>query len=72
MLDYAAYTELKVSEMASLFQVDPIAILTANAIDISYPNVENHILPSQLFLKVPLPVLASSYHQSRLRQNPPR
>lgn len=34
--------------------MDPIAILTANAIDISYPDVENHILPSQLFLKVPV------------------
>ncbi|KAF4348741.1 hypothetical protein CsatB_007851 [Cannabis sativa] len=54
MLGYTVYTELKVSEVASLFQVDPIAILTANAIDISYPDVENHILPSQLFLKVPI------------------
>ncbi|XP_062097624.1 lysM domain-containing GPI-anchored protein 1-like [Humulus lupulus] len=54
MLGYTVYTELKVSEVASLFQVDPIAILTANAIDISYPDVENHILPSQLFLKIPI------------------
>ncbi|GAV84125.1 LysM domain-containing protein [Cephalotus follicularis] len=53
-LGYTLYTDLKVSEVASLFQVDPIAILTANAIDISYPDVENHILPSQLFLKVPI------------------
>ncbi|XP_050366093.1 lysM domain-containing GPI-anchored protein 1-like [Argentina anserina] len=54
LLGYKVYTELKVSEVASLFQVDPIAILTANAIDISYPDVENHILPSQLFLKIPI------------------
>ena len=54
MLSYTLYTELKVSEVASLFQVDPIAILTANAIDISYPDVENHILPSQLFIKIPI------------------
>lgn len=54
VLGYTLYTDLKVSEVASLFQVDPIAILTANAIDISYPDVENHILPSQLFLKVPI------------------
>ncbi|KAM1968069.1 hypothetical protein ACFX15_043039 [Malus domestica] len=54
LLGYTVYTELKVSEVASLFQVDPIALLTANAIDISYPDVENHILPSQLFLKVPI------------------
>ncbi|KAF5442506.1 hypothetical protein F2P56_035154 [Juglans regia] len=54
LLGYTLYTNLKVSEVASLFQVDPIAILNANAIDISYPDVENHILPSQLFLKIPI------------------
>uniref|UniRef100_A0A5B6ZDL2 LysM domain-containing protein n=1 Tax=Davidia involucrata TaxID=16924 RepID=A0A5B6ZDL2_DAVIN len=54
LVGYTLYTDLKVSEVASLFQIDPIALLTANAIDISYPDVENHILPSQLFLKVPL------------------
>ncbi|KAK4775638.1 hypothetical protein SAY87_023599 [Trapa incisa] len=54
MLGYTLYTDLKVSEVASLFQVDPIALLLANAIDISYPDVENHILPSQLFLKIPI------------------
>ncbi|XP_015885663.2 lysM domain-containing GPI-anchored protein 1 [Ziziphus jujuba] len=54
LLGYTVYTELKVSEVASLFQIDPIGILTANAIDISYPDVENHILPSQLFLKIPI------------------
>lgn len=54
MLGYTLYTDLKVSEVASLFQVDPIAILTANAIDISYPDVENHILPARLFLKIPI------------------
>ncbi|KAK9945789.1 hypothetical protein M0R45_011288 [Rubus argutus] len=54
LLGYTVYTELKVSEVASLFQVDPISVLTANAIDISYPDVENHILPSQLFLKIPI------------------
>ncbi|WKA09446.1 hypothetical protein VitviT2T_027091 [Vitis vinifera] len=54
MVGYTLYTDLKVSEVATLFQVDPIAILTANAIDISYPDVENHILPSQLFLKIPI------------------
>ncbi|XWS21616.1 hypothetical protein CRYUN_Cryun30bG0069600 [Craigia yunnanensis] len=54
LLGYTLYTDLKVAEVASLFQVDPISILTANAIDISYPDVENHILPSQLFLKIPI------------------
>lgn len=54
LLGYTLYTDLKVSEVASLFQIDPISLLTANAIDISYPDVENHILPSQLFLKVPI------------------
>ncbi|XP_022938727.1 lysM domain-containing GPI-anchored protein 1-like [Cucurbita moschata] len=54
LLGYTLYTDLKVSEVASLFQVDPILILTANAIDVSYPDVENHILPSQLFVKIPI------------------
>ncbi|KAK8491043.1 hypothetical protein V6N12_036919 [Hibiscus sabdariffa] len=54
LLGYTLYTDLKVAEVASLFQVDPIAVLTANAIDISYPDVENHILPSRLFLKIPI------------------
>ncbi|CAO2834963.1 unnamed protein product [Amaranthus hypochondriacus] len=54
MLGYTLYTDLKVSEVAALFGIDPIALLTANAIDISYPDVENHILPSNLFLKIPI------------------
>ncbi|XP_054788894.1 lysM domain-containing GPI-anchored protein 1-like [Prosopis cineraria] len=54
LLGYTLYTDLKVSEVASLFQIDPIALLTANAIDISYPDVEHHILPSRLFLKIPI------------------
>ncbi|OAY58253.1 lysM domain-containing GPI-anchored protein 1 isoform X1 [Manihot esculenta] len=54
LLGYTLYTDLKVSEVASLFQIDPVALLTANSIDISYPDVENHILPSQLFLKIPI------------------
>ncbi|KAH7679397.1 LysM domain-containing protein [Dioscorea alata] len=53
LLGYTLYTDLKVSEVAALFQADPIAILTANSIDISIPDVENHILPSGLFLKIP-------------------
>ncbi|KZV16568.1 lysM domain-containing GPI-anchored protein 1 [Dorcoceras hygrometricum] len=55
LVGYTLYTDLKVSEVASLFAVDPISLLLANSIDISYPDVENHILPSQLFLKVPIP-----------------
>ncbi|OIV97935.1 hypothetical protein TanjilG_12692 [Lupinus angustifolius] len=54
LLSYTLYTDLKVSEVASLFQIDPISLLTANAIDISYPDVEHHILPSRLFLKIPI------------------
>lgn len=53
LVGYTLYTDLKVAEVASLFNIDPIALLTANAIDISYPDVENHILPAKLFLKVP-------------------
>lgn len=55
LVGYTLYTNLKVSELASLFSVDPIDVLLANAVDISYPDVENHILPSQLFLKIPIP-----------------
>ncbi|CAL5384965.1 unnamed protein product [Camellia sinensis] len=54
LLGYTLYTDLKVSEVASLFQIDPISLLTSNSIDISYPDVDNHILPSQLFLKIPI------------------
>ncbi|PSS17528.1 LysM domain-containing GPI-anchored protein [Actinidia chinensis var. chinensis] len=54
LVGYTLYTDLKVSEVASLFQIDPISLLTANSIDISYPDVENHILPSRLFLKIPI------------------
>ncbi|KAL7176418.1 hypothetical protein ACSBR2_029869 [Camellia fascicularis] len=54
LLGYTLYTDLKVSQVSSLFQIDPISLLTANSIDISYPDVENHILPSDLFLKIPI------------------
>ncbi|XAR55574.1 hypothetical protein NMG60_11035685 [Bertholletia excelsa] len=54
LVGYTLYTDLKVSEVVALFQIDPISLLTANSIDISYPDVENHILPSQLFLKIPI------------------
>ncbi|KAL6504547.1 LysM domain-containing GPI-anchored protein 1 [Orobanche gracilis] len=53
LVGYTLYTDLKVSEVAALFSVDPIDVLLTNAMDISYPDVENHILPSQLFLKIP-------------------
>ncbi|KAL8467147.1 hypothetical protein ACS0TY_036020 [Phlomoides rotata] len=55
LVGYTLYTDLKVSEVASLFSIDPISLLLTNAVDISYPDVENHILPSQLFLKIPIP-----------------
>ncbi|XP_031120416.1 lysM domain-containing GPI-anchored protein 1-like [Ipomoea triloba] len=51
---YTLYTDLKVSEVVSLFKTNPIALLTANTVDISYSDIENHILPARLFLKVPL------------------
>ncbi|XP_042496079.1 lysM domain-containing GPI-anchored protein 1 [Macadamia integrifolia] len=54
LVGYTLYTDLKVSEVAALFQIDPVSLLTANSIDISYPDVENHILPARLFLKVPI------------------
>ncbi|ESQ27357.1 hypothetical protein EUTSA_v10018607mg [Eutrema salsugineum] len=54
LLGYTLYADLKVTEVASLFQVDPISVLLSNSIDISYPDVENHVLPSNLFLKIPI------------------
>ncbi|KAL8161778.1 hypothetical protein V2J09_013267 [Rumex salicifolius] len=54
MVGYSLYTDLKVSEVATLFSVDTVSLLLANGIDISYPDVENHILPSSLFLKIPI------------------
>ncbi|RWR90141.1 lysM domain-containing protein [Cinnamomum micranthum f. kanehirae] len=54
MVGYSLYTDLKVSELATLFQIDPISLLTANAVDVSFPDVENQILPAGLFLKIPI------------------
>ncbi|XP_011626548.1 lysM domain-containing GPI-anchored protein 1 isoform X2 [Amborella trichopoda] len=54
MVGYTLPTDLKVSEVAIRFQVDPVSLITANAIDLSYPDIENHILPSQVFLKIPI------------------
>ncbi|RWW26109.1 hypothetical protein GW17_00009525 [Ensete ventricosum] len=53
LLGYTLYADLKVSEVAALFLIDPIALLAANAIDIAVPDAENHILPAGLFLRVP-------------------
>ncbi|CAL9091728.1 unnamed protein product [Musa textilis] len=53
LLGYRLYADLKVSEVAALFQPDPVALLAANSIDFSVPDVENRILPSGLFLRVP-------------------
>ncbi|KAI9091648.1 hypothetical protein K1719_028091 [Acacia pycnantha] len=43
------YIDLKVCEVASLFQIYPIARLASNAIDISYPDVEHHIWKGPAF-----------------------
>ncbi|WOL06581.1 lysM domain-containing GPI-anchored protein 1-like [Canna indica] len=53
LLGYTLYADLKVSEVAALFQVDLAALLAANAIDLSVPGVEHRILPAGLFLRVP-------------------
>ncbi|KAJ8491383.1 hypothetical protein OPV22_013104 [Ensete ventricosum] len=53
LLGYTLYADLKVSELAALFQADSAALLAANAIDVSFPGVENRILPAGLFLRVP-------------------
>ncbi|RWW36027.1 hypothetical protein BHE74_00058980, partial [Ensete ventricosum] len=53
LLGYRLYADLKVSEVAALFQADPVSLLAANSVDFSVPDVENRILPSGLFLRVP-------------------
>lgn len=53
LVGYTLYADLKVSEVAALFQIDPLALLTANSIDTSIPDVSNRILPSGLFLRIP-------------------
>ncbi|XP_072979897.1 lysM domain-containing GPI-anchored protein LYP6-like [Typha angustifolia] len=53
LLGYTLYADLKVSEVAALFQTDPFAILATNSIDLTVPDVANHILPSGLFLRIP-------------------
>lgn len=56
MVGYTLYTSLKVAEVATLFQVDTVALLAANAFDVSGPDdLDHHILPAKLFLKVPVP-----------------
>lgn len=54
LLGYTLYTDLKVSELAALFQIDPLHLLAVNSIDVSSPDVVSHILPSQLFVKIPI------------------
>lgn len=53
-LGYTLYTDLKVSEVAALFQIDPISLLSFNSISLSSPDSLSHILPAQLFLSIPI------------------
>ncbi|XP_076956063.1 lysM domain-containing GPI-anchored protein 1-like [Bidens hawaiensis] len=54
LLGYTLYTDLKLSELASLFQIDPILLLSTNSIDFTTPDVSSHILPSQLPINIPI------------------
>jgi len=54
MVGYILPTELKISEVSTLFQVDPVSLLGANGIDLSYPDIENQILPAKYFVRVPI------------------
>ncbi|GLJ12874.1 hypothetical protein SUGI_0199660 [Cryptomeria japonica] len=54
MVGYNLPTDLKISEVASRFQVDPVALLGVNGIDVSYPDIENQILPAKYFVRVPV------------------
>ncbi|XP_078180408.1 lysM domain-containing GPI-anchored protein LYP6-like [Carex rostrata] len=53
LLSYSLYTDLKVAELAALFQTDPFALLAANSFDPSQPNAPNRILPSGLTVRIP-------------------
>ncbi|CAL9181014.1 unnamed protein product [Musa hybrid cultivar] len=53
LLGYTLYADLKLSEVAALFHVDPLAILAANAFDPAVPDVEDRILPAGLLLRIP-------------------
>ncbi|GLJ20472.1 hypothetical protein SUGI_0372430 [Cryptomeria japonica] len=54
MVGYNMHTDLKISEVASSFQVEPVALLGVNGIDVSYPDIENQILPTKYFVRVPV------------------
>jgi hypothetical protein len=53
LLSYTLYTDLKVAELAALFQTDPFALLAVNSFDPSQPNAPNRILPAGLLVRIP-------------------
>ncbi|KAJ1701537.1 hypothetical protein LUZ63_001316 [Rhynchospora breviuscula] len=53
LLSYTLYADLKVAELAALFQTDPFALLAANSFDPSLPNAPNRILPAGLPVRIP-------------------
>lgn len=53
LLGYTLYADMKVSEVAALFAVDPAALLAANALDFGAPGAAHRILPMGLFVRVP-------------------
>lgn len=54
LVGYSLYADLKVSEVAALFQVDPLSLLAANAGDVSVPGAADLILPAGTLLRVPV------------------
>lgn len=53
LLLYRLPTDLKLSEVATRFQVDPVALLGANAFDMSFSDAENQIIPANYMLQIP-------------------
>jgi LysM repeat protein len=53
LLGYTLYADMKVSEVAALFDADPAAVLAANALDFASPGAANRILPAGTALRVP-------------------
>ncbi|XP_078433406.1 lysm domain GPI-anchored protein 1 precursor [Wolffia australiana] len=54
LVGYSLYADLKVSEVASLFQIDPLSLLAINGYDLSAPGSTDRILPAGLLLRVPV------------------
>ncbi|KAH9307075.1 hypothetical protein KI387_011479, partial [Taxus chinensis] len=54
LVGYILPADLKISEMATRFQVDPLALLGANGFDPSVSTAQTQVLPAKSMIKVPI------------------